>query len=211
MHRFQLRSHIPARPLVLTFGALAVLAAAACGNPFAVTANTDVIFDTLSVYGLTDAPTNGPTAVNTFGPQLVTTSPLTHYDIVFDIHADSLGNPQAYALPPKAVASFGNAGFVIDSTQAFEAIPSAPNVTYNDTTVVALKPGTILIVQAQSVACSTQLVASQQFIYSKIVVDSINYTPFDEFTNPDGNTIHFRIVVDPNCGFRSFKEGRPTF
>jgi len=56
-----------------------------------------------------------------------------------------------------------------------------------------------------------QLVASQQFIYSKIVIDSINYTPFDAFTNPAGNTIYFRIVVDPNCGFRSFKEGRPTF
>lgn len=211
MHRFQLRSHMPARPLVLTFGALAVLAAAACGNPFAVTANTDVIFDTLAVYGLSEAPTNAPTALNTFGPQLVTTSPTTHYDLVFDIRPDSTGNLQAYALPPKAVASFGSAGLVVDSTHAFEAIASAPNVPYNDSTIVPLKPGTVLIVQAMSTACSVQLVASQQFIYSKIVIDSINYTPFNEFTNPAGNTIYFRIVVDPNCGFRSFKEGRPTF
>ncbi len=211
MHRFQLRSHMPARPLVLTFGALAVLGAAACGNPFAVTANTDVIFDTLAVYGLSEAPTNAPTALNTFGPQLVTTSPTTHYDLVFDIRPDSAGNLQAYALPPKAVASFGSAGLVVDSTQPFEAIASAPNVPYNDSTIVPLKPGTVLIVQAMSSACSVQLVASQQFIYSKIVIDSINYTPFDEFTNPAGNTIYFRIVVDPNCGFRSFKEGRPRF
>ncbi len=202
---------MPARPLVLTFGALAVLGAAACGNPFAVTANTDVIFDTLAVYGLSEAPTNAPTALNTFGPQLVTTSPTTHYDLVFDIRPDSAGNLQAYALPPKAVASFGSAGLVVDSTQPFEAIASAPNVPYNDSTIVPLKPGTVLIVQAMSSACSVQLVASQQFIYSKIVIDSINYTPFDEFTNPAGNTIYFRIVVDPNCGFRSFKEGRPRF
>ena len=211
MHRFQLRSHMPARPLVLTFGALAVLAAAACGNPFALKANTDVIADTLAVYGLTSAPTDGPTALNTFGPQLVTTTPTSHYDIVFDIRPDSAGNLQAYALPPKAVASFGSAGFIVDSTQAFDAIASAPNVPYNDSTIVPLQPGTILVVQALSSACSVQLVASQQFIYSKIVIDSINYTPFDAFTHPAGNTIYFRIVVDPNCGFRSFKEGRPTF
>lgn len=206
-----LHSHMPARSLVLTFGALAVLAASACGNPFAVHATVDVITDTLAVYGLTQAPTNAPTALNTFGPQLVTTSPTTHYDIVFDIRPDSLGNPQAYAEPPRAVASFGSAGFIVDSTQAFDAITFAPNVSYNDSTVVPLNPGTILVVQAASSGCTAQLVTSQMFIYSKIVIDSINYTPFDELTNPAGNTIYFRIVVDPNCGFRSFKEGLPTF
>ncbi|HEY7894621.1 MAG TPA: hypothetical protein VIC24_06950 [Gemmatimonadaceae bacterium] len=186
-------------------------AASACGNPFAITPTTPTITDTLAVYGLTDAPPNGPTAVNTFGPTLVTTSATSHYDIVFDIRQDSAGNPQAYALPPKAVASFGTAGFVVDSTQAFDAIQFAPNVPYNDSTIVPLKAGTIVVVQALSAACSVQLVAAQQFIYSKIVIDSINYTPFNGFTNPAGNTIYFRIKVDPNCGFRSFKDGLPTF
>lgn len=211
MHRFQLRNHMSARSLVLILGVLAVTAASACGNPFAVAATVPVIADTEAVYGLTDAPPNGPTAINTFGPTLVATTATSHYDIVFDIRPDSAGNLQAYAEPPKAVASFGSAGFVVDSTQAFDAIQSAPNVPYNDSTVVPLKPGTILIVQALSSGCTVQLVAAQQFIYSKIVIDSINYTPFDGFTNPDGNTIHLRITVDPNCGFRSFKPGLPTF
>lgn len=211
MHRFQLPNHMSARPLVLSLCVLAVTAASACGNPFALTPQTDNITDTLSVYGLTDAPTNGPTALNTFGPVLVNTSANTHYDIVFDIRPDSTGILQAYAEPPKAVASFGRAGMVVDSTQAFDAITQAPNVPYDDSTVVLLKPGTIIIVQALSTACSVQVVASQQFIYSKIVIDSVNYSPFDPFTNPAGNTIHFRIVVDPNCGFRSFKPGLPSF
>ena len=99
----------------------------------------------------------------------------------------------------------------MDSTQTFDAITQAPNVPYNDSTVVPLKPGTILIIQALSNACTVQLTTAQQFIYSKIVIDSINYTPFDGFTNPAGNTIYFRIRVDPNCGFRSFKDGLPTF
>lgn len=202
---------MPARPLVLTLGVLAVAAATACGNPFAIQPNTPTIGDTLAVYGLSDAPANGPTALNTFGPTLVATSATTHFDVVFDIRPDSAGNPTAYALPPRAVASFGSAGFIVDSTEAFDAITRAPNVTYNDSTIVPLKPGTILIVQALSNACAVQVVASQQFIYSKIVIDSINFTPFDGFTNPAGNTIHFRIVVDPNCGFRSFKPGLPTF
>jgi hypothetical protein len=200
-----------ARPLVLTLGVLAVTAVSACGNPFALKPNTDNIADTLAVYGLSGAPANGPTAINTFGPTLVATSATTHYDIVFDIRPDSAGNPQAYALPPRAVASFGSAGFVVDSTQPFDAITQAPNVTYNDSTIVPLKAGTILIVQALSNACTVQLVASQQFIYSKIIIDSVNYTPFDGFTNPSGNTIYLRILVDPNCGFRSFKPGLPTF
>lgn len=211
MHRFQLRSYMSARPLAMILGVLGVTAATACGNPFAIKPTTPTIADTMAVYGLTDAPPNGPTALNTFGPTLVTTSPTSRYDVVFDIRQDSAGNPQAYALPPKAVASFGRAGFVVDSTQAFDAIQFAPNVPYDDSTIVALKPGTIVIVQALSTACSVQLVASQQFIYSKIIIDSVNYTPFNGFTNPAGNTIYFRIRVDPNCGFRSFKDGLPTF
>ena len=211
MHRFQLRSFLSARPLVLALSVLAVTTASACGNPFALKPNIDTITDTLSVYGLTDAPPNGPTAINTFGPSIVSTSVTSHYDIVFDIRPDSAGNPQAYALPPRAVATFGSAGFVVDSTQAFDAIQFAPNVPYNDSTIVPLKPGTIVIVQALSSACTVQVVAAEQFIYSKIIIDSVNYSPFDPFTNPDGNTIHFRITVDPNCGFRSFKPGLPTF
>lgn len=202
---------MPARLLVLFVGIIAVFSLSACGNPFAVNATAKNIDDTLVVYALSEAPLNAPTALNTFIPVAVRTDPTQNYDLVFDIRPDSTGTPTAYVLPPRAVANTASAGIIRDSTQAFEDIKQAPVNGYNDSTIVPIKKGDVLIVQSQSFACTQELVTARQFIYSKIVIDSINFTPYDAFTNPDGSTIRLRIRVDPNCGFISFLDGLPTF
>ncbi len=165
----------------------------------------------MAVYGLSEAPLNGPTAINTFVPLAVRTDPTQNYDVVFDVRPDSAGTPTAYILPPRAVASFGNAGLIRDTTQTFDAITQAPVNGYNDSTIVPVKAGDVVSVLALSFACSSELVTGRQVIYSKIVIDSVHYTPYDPFTNPSGSTIYLRIRVDPNCGFISFLSGLPTF
>ncbi|HEU4642072.1 MAG TPA: hypothetical protein VFS44_06410 [Gemmatimonadaceae bacterium] len=200
-----------ARLLLLCVGVLAVAATTACGDPFKATATVQNIDDTLALYGLSEAPANGPTGINTFVPRAVRADPSQNYDILFDIRPDSSGARTAYILPPRAVGLFGSAGIIKDSTQAFEEITQAPVRGYDDSTAVPIKAGDVLLVQAASFACASQLITDRRVIYSKIVIDSVNYSPFDPDTNPAGSTIHLRMRVDPNCGFISFADGLPGF
>lgn len=200
-----------ARLLLLCVGVLAVAATTACGDPFKATATVQNIDDTLALYGLSEAPANGPTGINTFVPRAVRADPSQNYDILFDIRPDSTGARAAYILPPRAVGLFGSAGIIKDSTESFEAITQAPVRGYDDSTAVPIKAGDVLLVQAASFACASQLITDRRVIYSKIVIDSVNYSPFDPDTNPAGSTIHLRMRVDPNCGFISFADGLPGF
>ena len=205
------RRAVPARLLGLCVAVAAACAVAACSNPFAVKATVNTIDDTVAVYGLSEAPTNGPTAINTFIPKVVRVDPSQNYDIVFDIRADSSGQPTAYALPPRAVGFFGGGGIQKDTTRTFAQITQAPVTGYNDSTALPIRAGDVLLVQSLSYACTSQIISARQFIYSKIVIDSVHYTPFDPVTTPNGSTIYLRLRVDPNCGFISFADGLPTF
>ncbi|HEX6536542.1 MAG TPA: hypothetical protein VF041_18270 [Gemmatimonadaceae bacterium] len=200
-----------ARLLLLCVGAIAVALTTACGDPLRAKATLDNADLDAAVFGLTEAPVNGPSAVNTFVPGVVRTDPSQNYDVVFDIRPDSQGTPTAYMLPPRAVGLFGGAGIIKDTTHAFDEITQAPVRGYDDSTAVPIKAGDVLLVQAASFACASQLISDRQVIYSKFVIDSVNYSSYDPDTNPGGSTIHFHMRVDRNCGFISFADGLPTF
>jgi hypothetical protein len=191
-------------------GALAIVAIAACKDPFEVQATLEVFEDTLAVYALSAVPPAAPTALNTFDGVAVRTDPAQHYDLVFDIRVDSAsGDTIAYVLPPRAVGGFSSSGVRKDD-RAFDEILRAPTSGYNDSTAVPIRAGDVLLVQAASYACSGQLINARLFIYSKIQIDSIKASPpFDPVTNPAGSTIYFRMRADPNCGFVSFADGVP--
>lgn len=199
------------RLLLLCVGAIAVALTTACGDPLRAKATLNTADLDASAYGLSEAPVSGPSAVNTFIPGVVRTDPSQNYDIVFDIHPDSQGTPTAYMLPPRTVGLFGGAGILKDSVHTFEEITQAPVRGYDDSTAVPIRAGDVLLVQAASFACASQLISDRQVIYSKFVIDSVNYSPYDPDTNPAGSTIYFRMRVDPNCGFISFADGLPTF
>jgi hypothetical protein len=130
--------------------------------------------------------------------------------VAFDIKPDQAGQPTAYIYPPRAVGLFGSAG-VIKATQSYDQVTQAPVSGYNDSTAVPIKAGDVLLIQAASYACAGQLISARRFIYSKLMIDSVNYTPYNADTNPGGNTIYFHMRVDPNCGFISFASGLPSF
>jgi hypothetical protein len=201
-----------ARSFVLScVGVLAAIAVMACGDPLQVKANLNTIDDTLAVFGLSDAPPSGPTALNTFVPRVVRLDPSQNYDVAFDIKRDQSGERTAYVYPARVVGQFGTAGIIKETTQSYEQITRAPVTGYGDTTAVAIKAGDVLLIQAASYACAGQLISARRFIYSKMVIDSVHYDLFDPSTNPSGNTIYFRMRVNPNCGFISLETGLPTF
>lgn len=190
--------------------AIAIAAVGACSDPFEVKASSEVYEDTLAVYALSAVPPSAPTALNTFDGVAVRTDPSEHFDLVFDIREDpETGDTAAFVLPPRAVGGFSTAGIRKD-TRAYEDIERAPTSGYDDSSAVRIEPGDVLLVQAQSYACSGQLISARLYIYSKIVIDSVKANPpFDPETNPAGSTIYFRFRTDPNCGFVSFADGLP--
>jgi hypothetical protein len=204
------RRHMTSRLLRFGLGAVAIVAIAACKDPFEVKASAEVFEDTLVVYGLSAVPPEAPTALNTFDGIAVRTDPAQNYDVVFDIRVDpESGDTTAYVLPPRAVGGFSTAG-IRKETRAFDEIERAPTSGYNDSTAVPIQAGDVLLVQAASYACRGQIISARLYIYSKIEIDSIKASPpFDAATNPAGSTIYFRMRADPNCGFVSFADGVP--
>jgi hypothetical protein len=206
------------RVLLLAAGALVAAAAGACGGPTQPVATHDNIFDTAGVYALTGAPESGPTAVATlialggsvFGPSPVRAVPGTRFDVAFDIR-----DTVALALPPMLVgfqpfSAFN--GFLQLSSQPYDSMSVAPTDGYSDSTPIVIHAGSSFYVQSLTTnpACTAQSVQARRYIYSKFHIDSINFAPYDPVTSPNGRTIYYRMVVDPNCGFLGLDAGIPS-
>ena len=179
-------------PSRLLFLLCTVAALTSCGDPTRVRARLEPVSDTLTVFALSGTPLSVPTALNTALRQVVRADPAFNYDVVFDINEAG----RAVIYPPLLVGPFGSAG-IQKSTLPFDQLLEAPVSGYDASAAVEVNPGETVVIRAASTACARELNA---FIYSKLVVDSVNTTV---------RTIHFRLRVDPNCGFRSFAEGIP--
>lgn len=172
------------------FPTIAILAA--CGDATGPEAQLEVRTDTLVARAFTGATTSDATALNALNSRVVRTDLTSGYDVVFDLN--QAGKPVLY--PAGAIANVGRAGLQ-KATVPFEQLLEAPATGYDETTIVTAEVGDVYVLRTAPAACSFNI---RPFIYSKMVIDSVNTT---------NRTIHFRLTVDPNCGFRSFAEGIP--
>lgn len=178
---------------------LSVAAAAAviiaCGNdPFAAKPDLDTLTDTLTVFALSGTPNAVPTAVNTGIPAAVRAEAGTGFEVVFDINSAG----KVVLLPQQLIATTGKTGMQ-KVAGGFDDLLLAPAASYDETHAQTVSFGETVVVRAAAAICSVN--SLRPYLYSKIVVDSIK---------PQPRTIFFRIRVDRNCGFRSFKPGLPT-
>jgi hypothetical protein len=178
--------------------ALAIAAAsAACGDPTGLKATLETVQDTLVVFALNGTAPLAPTALNTPTHTVVQADPASGFDVAFDVNEAG----QAVIYPLKLVDSeFGTVRPVglLKVAGAYESVLSAPSSGYGyDSALVAL-PGEVVVVQAQGQPfCNLDPITT---VYSKLTVDSVDTS---------SRTVHFRMTVDPNCGFRSFAPGVP--
>ena len=198
-------------------GAIALAAGllTACGDPFSLKASIATVTDTLTVYALSDTASvrrSLPTSLNTGAlgtnangetvgtPTVVPVSVTATFDVAFDLTSDRkvVLYPQRRILP-------GTSGHVVGLQAVagqFESVLDAPRGGYAaDTVALTVAVGQTVAVQAQTSECTIATASGYSpYVYSKIVVDSVSTsTP----------AIFFRVVVDPNCGFRSFRSGVP--
>lgn len=173
--------------------------AAACGDdPFAPKAETEVVNTVFDVWALTGSPTNFPTVI--FVPQRFAARPdaAGSFDLGFDID----GSGRVQVLPVARVitplTSRRTVGITLPGT-AYADIEAAPRNGWVYDSIVTVDTGQAFVVRVQTQYCALQL---RQEVYAKYVVDSVF---------PADRRIRVRGRVNPNCGFRSFGDGVPTF
>lgn len=179
--------------------ALAV-ATASCKSLTQVPASLPTISDTGVVYALNGAPPGAPTALDVFSGELLSADANFTFDVALDV--DSAGD--IIYLPQRAVASglasTHSVGLQTVST-LFDSLGSAPTNGYRADTALITKPNVTVVVQsANPTACSVSITGT--VVYAKIVVTAVD---------PVSKALSVKYAVDPNCGFRSFAPGIPTF
>ena len=184
---------------------LAVLAAAALGacgkDPFAVNATADNVADTLIAAALNGTPPGAQAGINTPFHAVVRVDSSFNFDVALDIAQ----NGDLLVVPVSRVGSILGVSRriglnVMDTSIAFDSVKKAPASGYVLDSVRTFRRGQTVVVQAVSPYCNSSLNGSA-VIYSKFVVDSVKVP---------SRTFYLRMVVDPNCGFRSFLPGLPS-
>ena len=180
-----------------------VVGLGACRDPIQLEATLETTTDTLTVYALSGTPPSYPNALSIVARQIVPVSGFGGFDIAFDI--DAAGNAVLHAA--RRVVSQGpfvpQVGLQKIAIQ-FEALGEAPVAGYKvDSTVVAMA-GEVVVIEAvhnlgEGDLCTYALSPN---VYAKIAIDTIFVAT---------RQIKFRLGFDPNCGYRSFAPGIPTF
>jgi hypothetical protein len=122
------------------------------------------------------------------------------FDVVFDLDAQRRVVIYPVKLIVFPLSGVNNVGLrKVEGT--FESVQRAPTGTYETDEPLTVSVGEVVVIEArrnrQSDICTFALSPN---IYSKIVVDSVS---------AGSDAIWFRLVANPNCGFRSFAPGLP--
>ena len=192
----------PLRRLRLLFVAAAV---SACGEDIVLPpASIPVAEQQIMLFALTDTPVNTPSAYTITSLAEVRVDLSNDYDFAFDI-----GPRSRYGLtgtPTDTVAVLVTRhymGFVADggfqpATGIFDSIMIAPATGYEQQLPAVIDVGTVLFAASRLRQCNFNLIRPH---YAKLVVQEIDRTL---------RRATIRLVVDPNCGYRSLAPGIPT-
>ena len=194
------------RFLTLCAALLGAAATGACTDPTRLRARFDTLQDTLVAFAMTRTPSAYPSALLTVGQQdndasgepVVVRIGALAFDVAFDIDAED--NAVIYPLG-LVLSDFGGQRRVglQRATSPFESVLRAPASGYVYDSAFVARPGEVVLIEAQLAPyCAADLLRT---IYTKLVVDSVNSA---------ARTVHFRVGLDPNCGFRSFAPGIPN-
>ena len=179
----------------------AAIAASACTDPIHITAQSETVVDTITVYALSGTSPSLPSGLDLFTRQPIVVDGVAAFDVAFDIESPT----QVRILPvrfvvtsPSGVRQVG----IRKQPGLFAQLVNAPSGVYPTDSSVVVSPGELVVLQTtrafQGEFCQYAL---QPYLYAKLSVISIDMA---------ARTIQFELGLDPNCGFRSFLPGIPT-
>lgn len=177
-----------------------VLAVSACSDPTRLLANFDTITDTLDVYALTGSPAAFPTALVTPSHTVVRADAGLSFDVAFDIDGSgrALLYPFKTIVDPQYADALGRRVGIRVMPVQFDSVLRAPTSGYNYDSATVMPEGSVAVIQSYRYSeCAYDI---SKIIYSKIVIDDVDAA---------ARRVTFRILVDPDCGFRDLAPGRP--
>jgi hypothetical protein len=179
------------RVAVVAFAVLAV----ACGDPTRPKATYANAMTSYTLYALTGTPAVASNALLFLGGSTRANGTFA-FDVAFDL--DSNGRTVIYPVRTLAgtlAGTFKRVGLQ-QVSGTFDALREVPATGYDTLGTKTLNPGTVLAVELRdpSACYSAISLVSSQFLYAKLVVDSVNTV---------ARKIYLRTVIDPNCGYRS--------
>jgi hypothetical protein len=183
------------------------VAAASCGDPFAITAPFQTVKDSFAITALTRT-SGSARALWRIGEfrRYRLDSIGSQFDLGFDL--DATGRILVYpartiTIPPPGTLAAPPVVALQASGTPYDSADRAPETGYITDTAVVVTRGQTVFVRSNSDYCLAQ---SQQtggtLLYAKFVVDSVN---------PVTRELLVRTTIQPSCNFRSFATGIPTF
>lgn len=188
----------PFRRVLASVGTVLLVGASACDDPFEPKATLSVSDASHVVWAISGTPTTYPTALLVAQRLVVRADPAGSFDLAFDI----TGTGQVQILPVDHVLSPLSGPRPVDfivATLPFAGVESAPRLGWLTDTTLTLDVGDTFLVRAQTLYCAGDF---NSVVYAKYHVDSVF---------PAERRIRLTARVNPNCGFRSFATGIPTF
>jgi hypothetical protein len=183
----------------LLFAVAAVAAMDGCTDTTAFRAQFANEERPLTAYALNGTAPTLPAAVSVRGGSVERVDPTFRFDLAFDM--DDFGVVTVYSARRVAgeLASVNRVGFQIDSMNLYEQITRAPTSGYAYDTALVLSTGHTLLVDVIEPSCQGQSFLGFN-IRAKLTIDSVDAAR---------RAVFFRMLPNPNCGFRSLLEGIP--
>jgi hypothetical protein len=194
------RTSVRRAPRLAVLGLLGLAATAAgCGgaDPFAPRASLSTASDVLTVYPYSGDPAL-PAGIDPFNglavrPRLVGTRP--NFEVAVDAAAGGrvlLRTVRTLLVAPGGTPQVG----LRTVAQRYDSLTAAPTDGYVFDSTLTVNVGQTVALRSSGLTCTPNAPYS-----AKLVVDSITA----------GGGFAVRITTNPNCGFRSFASGLPTF
>ena len=189
--------HARLSALLVAVGAVA--AVAGCGESTAFRAQfpNDVLI--AGLYAMNGTPASLPSAVSVRARSLVRIDPTFAFDIAFDM--DDFGNVTVYSARRVAgeLSSVNRVGFQVDLLRTFDQITKAPTSGFAYDSALVLPVGQVLLIDVVDPSCQGQSFLGFN-IRAKLMIDSVDAAR---------RKLYFRMLSNPNCGFRSLVAGIP--
>jgi hypothetical protein len=180
------------RRLSLGLALIAALLAACDNTTGLLPPNSANVVDTISLFALDGTPVAAPSGYRLSDGAVVRTDQAGDIDFAFNITPAG----QAKLLPTGALG-LGKLSGIQEQRVPFDAITTAPNGEYADTSV-NIDSGSVVVVHSRPIGtCVVGIV----FLYGKFEVLAIDTT---------ARRVDLRVLVDQNCGYRSLEPGLPS-
>ncbi|MES3034109.1 MAG: hypothetical protein V4813_08935 [Gemmatimonadota bacterium] len=184
---------------------LCAFVAAACGDPFRITAPLATVTDSFTVSALSGTPASARTLWRMAGFARYRLDSIgAPFDLGFDLGSGgtiTVYPARTIATPPPGTISAAPIVALQASATPYATADRAPESGYRADTALVVTRGQTIFVRSNSDFCANQNTGGT-LLYAKFVVDSIDLAT---------RTLVVRATVQPSCNFRSFATGVPTF